>query len=99
MYYICKLYLSTLKMLKQRRLLMKTVYKNPKELATKILDLVDSYRDNLITYEKFENTMLAIIECNEDRVYKNGFMSTKLISIIGEDRKSLIDKVAEKIKR
>lgn len=78
---------------------MKTVYKNPKELATKILDLVDSYSDNLITYEKFENTMLALIESNEDRVYKNGFMSTKLISIIGEDRKLLIDKVAEKIKR
>ncbi|MDF2881432.1 MAG: ribonuclease [Clostridiaceae bacterium] len=77
---------------------MKTVYKNPKELATKIMDLVDSYRDGLITYEKFQGTMLALIENNGDRIYKNGFMSTKLISIIGEDRKLLIDEVASKLK-
>jgi uncharacterized protein (TIGR04540 family) len=82
----------------KRRLPMKTVYKNPKELATKIMDLVDSYRDGLITYEKFQGTMLALIENNGDRIYKNGFMSTKLISIIGEDRKLLIDEVASKLK-
>lgn len=76
---------------------MKAVYKNPKELATKLMDLVDTYRESLITYEEFEKTVIAIIEKNEDRVYKNGFMPTKLISIIGEDRKAIIDEVAKKI--
>ena len=73
---------------------MKAVYKNPKELATKIKDLVDNYSEGLITYEKFQQTMLAIIEKNEDRVYKNGFMPTKLIAAIGEERKVIVDKIA-----
>ncbi|QAA33123.1 TIGR04540 family protein [Clostridium manihotivorum] len=76
---------------------MKAVYKNPKELATKLLDVVDSYREGLTTYEKFESTILTLIEKNEDRIYKNGFMPVKLINIIGEDRKALIDEVASKI--
>jgi uncharacterized protein (TIGR04540 family) len=78
---------------------MKAVYRNPKELATKLMDLVDTYRDDLISYEEFEKTVTAIIERNEDRVYKNGFMPTRLISIIGEDRKAVIDQVAEKLKQ
>ncbi|MDP4145856.1 MAG: TIGR04540 family protein [Bacillota bacterium] len=78
---------------------MKAVYKNPKELATKVMDLVDSYRDGLITYEKFEATMIILIENNEDRIYKNGFMPTKLVSVIGEDRKELIDEVASKLNK
>jgi uncharacterized protein (TIGR04540 family) len=77
---------------------MKAVYKNPKELAIKIKDLVDTYREDLITYEEFEKTIIAMIEKNEDRVYKNGFMPTKLISVIGEDRKAVIDEVANKLK-
>jgi uncharacterized protein (TIGR04540 family) len=77
---------------------MKAVYKNPRELATKLIDLVDTYREGLITYENFEKTVTAIIERNEDQVYKNGFMPVKLISVIGEDRKAVIDEVAEKIK-
>ena len=76
---------------------MKATYKYPKELATKLMDLVDTYRESLISYEEFEKTVTAIIEKNEDRVYKNGFMPTKLISIIGEDRKAIIDEVAKKI--
>lgn len=72
---------------------MKVVYKNPKELATKMMDLVDTYREGLITYEEFEKTVTAMIERNDDRIYKNGFMPAKLISIIGEDRKAVIDEV------
>ena len=72
---------------------MKTIYKNPKELGTKIKDLIDTYRDSLMTHEEFQKTVIAIIEKNEDRVYKNGFMPTKLISIIGEDRKAIIDEI------
>ncbi|GFZ29850.1 ribonuclease P [Clostridium zeae] len=76
---------------------MKAVYKNPKELATKLLDVVDSYREGLTTYEKFESTILTLIEKNEDRIYKNGFMPTKLANFLGEDRKALIDEVANKL--
>lgn len=75
---------------------MKAVYKNPTELATKLIDLVDTYSEGLITREKFEQTIVAMIEKNKDRIYKNGFMPTKLISIIGEDRKAVIDEVVNK---
>jgi uncharacterized protein (TIGR04540 family) len=77
---------------------MKAVYRNPKELAIKIKDLVDNYREDLISKEEFEKNMTAIIEKNEDRVYKNGFMPTKLISVIGEERKAVIDEVFNRMK-
>lgn len=77
---------------------MRAVYRNPKELATKMKDLVDSYRDSLITYEKLEQTVIAMINANEDRVYKNGFMPAKLISVLGEERKAIIDEIAKNIK-
>ena len=50
---------------------MKAVYKNPKELGTKMKDLVDTFREGLISYEEFEKTVIAMIEKNEDRVYAN----------------------------
>lgn len=77
---------------------MKAVYRNPKELATKIKDLVDNYREDLISKEDFEKNMTAMIEKNEDRVYKNGFMPAKLISVIGEERKAVIDEVFKNMK-
>lgn len=76
---------------------MKAVYKNPKELATKLIDLVDTYREGLITEEKFESTVITLIEKNEDAIYKNGFMPVKLIKVIGEERKAFIDEVAKKL--
>jgi uncharacterized protein (TIGR04540 family) len=76
---------------------MKATYKNPKELATKVMDLVDSFTEGLITQEAFEKTMIALIQKNEGRIYKNGFMPAKLISVIGEDRKAVIDEVAGKL--
>ena len=74
---------------------MRAVYRNPKELATKLKDLVDLYQDDLLAYEKLESTIVTMIKANEDRIYKNGFMPTKLISAIGEERKSIIDKIAQ----
>ena len=76
---------------------MRTVYKNPKELGHRIKDLVDTYNDGLISYEKFEQIIIEMIEKNEDRIYKNGFMPSKLISIIGKDRKSIIEEIKSKI--
>ena len=78
---------------------MRAVYRNPKELASKIKDLVDTYLEDMITEEKFEETIIAMIERNEDRVYKNGVMPSKLISVIGEERKAVIDKVYEKMNK
>ena len=78
---------------------MRAVYRNPKELASKIKDLVDTYLEDMITEEKFEETIMAMIERNEDRVYKSGFMPSKLISVIGEDRKAIIAKVYEKMNK
>jgi uncharacterized protein (TIGR04540 family) len=78
---------------------MKAVYRNPKELAIKIKDLVDNYTESLITYEKFQQTLIALIEKNEGRVYKNGFMPIQLIRIIGEDRKAIIDEIASKLSK
>ena len=78
---------------------MRAVYRNPKELASKIKDLVDTYLEDMITEEKFEETIMGMIERNEDRVYKNGFMPSKLISVIGEERKAIIDKVYEKMNK
>lgn len=77
---------------------MRAVYRNPKELATKVKDLVDAFREGLITQEKFEKVMIEMIEKNEDRIYKNGFMPAKLISVIGEERKAIIDEVENKMK-
>lgn len=77
---------------------MKAVYKNPKELATKIMDLVDSFQEGLISYEKLQETILVMVEKNEDRIYKNGFMPIKLISTIGEERKAILDEIVLKSK-
>lgn len=75
---------------------MRAVYKNPKELGTKLIDLVDTYNEGLITYEELQKIVTIIIEKNENQVYKNGFMPAKLTNIIGEERKAVIDKIANK---
>jgi uncharacterized protein (TIGR04540 family) len=80
----------------QRRMNMKAVYKNPKELATKLIDLVDTYSEGLLSYEEFEKIILTMIEKNGGSIYKNGFMPVKLIGVIGEDRKAIIDEVVNK---
>jgi uncharacterized protein (TIGR04540 family) len=89
---------KTINFIVTKEYMMRAVYRNPKELATKMKDLVDSYRDSLITYEKLEETVIAMINANEDRVYKNGFMPAKLISVLGEERKAIIDEIAKNIK-
>jgi hypothetical protein len=77
---------------------MKLVYKNPREMATKLIDLVDTYSDGLITFDEFQKTINGMIEKNEDKIYKNGFMPARLISIIGENRKAVIDEAVKKSK-
>ncbi|WPC39409.1 TIGR04540 family protein [Clostridium sp. JS66] len=72
---------------------MRASYKNPKELASKLRDLVDTYFEGLLSYEELEKTIIAIINANGDRVYKNGFMPTKLAGILGAERVDVINKI------
>ena len=44
---------------------MRAVYKNPKELATCLKDLIDLYLDDLMTYEKLTVKILKIVDANE----------------------------------
>jgi uncharacterized protein (TIGR04540 family) len=75
---------------------MKIVYRNPKELATKVKDLVDGYFDGIIPYEKFEESINSLMEKNYDRVYKNGHILSKIVSLIGEEGEKAIDEIVQK---
>ncbi|MEG2290794.1 MAG: TIGR04540 family protein [Clostridium sp.] len=78
---------------------MRAVYRNPKELASKLKDTVDDYLDDLLSYEKLEEKVGAIIKANGERVYKeDGNMPVKLLVVLGDERKEIIDKIAESIK-
>lgn len=77
---------------------MRVKYKNPNELESKLRDLVDTYLDSLIDYEKLEKTVIAIINANGNSVYKNGFMKANLANALGDERVNIINKIAEKIK-
>ncbi|SHI64510.1 conserved hypothetical protein [Clostridium cavendishii DSM 21758] len=72
---------------------MRAVYRNPKELATCLKDLVDTYLEDLISYENFSKKVMAIVNANEGSVYKEGHMPVKLIRTLGEERAQVIDKV------
>ena len=61
---------------------MRAVYRNPRELATKLKDVIDLYLEDLLSYEKLETTVVAMIKANDDRIYKNGFMTKKLFDDI-----------------
>ena len=74
---------------------MRTVYKNPKELATFLKDPIDSYLENLITYEKLEERVKKIIDSNGERVYKNGIMSPQLAKVLGDSRIEIMNKIAK----
>ncbi len=72
---------------------MRAVYKNPKELATCLKDLIDLYLDDLMTYEKLTVKILKIVDANE--VYRNGFMENKISNVLGEQRREVINKIVE----
>ena len=74
---------------------MRKVYKNPKELASCLKDLVDLYFEDLMTYEKLEERVLKMVEANPNSVYKNGFMNNKLANVLGDLRIEVIDKIVK----
>ncbi|MGL4772994.1 MAG: TIGR04540 family protein [Clostridium sp.] len=73
---------------------MRAVYRNPRELATVLKDLVDTYHEDLLSYEKLEEKVIKIVEANG--VYKDGNMSLKVANIIGKEREEEINKIVNK---
>ncbi len=72
---------------------MRAVYRNPRELATCLKDLVDLYQDDLMSYEKLSEKVFKIVDANE--VYKNGHIERKLLVVLGEEREEIINKIVE----
>lgn len=75
---------------------MRSVYKNPKELATCLKDLVDNYLEDLISYEDLESKIMKMIEANGERIYKDGRISSKLFPYLNSERVEIIDKIVKK---
>lgn len=75
---------------------MRAVYKNPKELATCLKDIVDTYDDGLITSDAMESKLLKIIEANRDEVYKEKSMSVRISNVLGEYRTNIINEIVNK---
>lgn len=74
---------------------MRAVYRNPKELATCLKDIVDTYVDDLISYEKMEDRIMKIVEANRDAIYKEKSMSVKIANVLGDQRVDIINKVVQ----
>lgn len=75
---------------------MRAVYRNPKELATAVKDLVDEYQDDLITYDKFSQKLTKITEANEERFFKNGEIEGKIAIVLGNERAEFIKNTLKK---
>lgn len=72
---------------------MRVKYKNPKELTSKLRDLIDMYLESLLEYEKLAETVIAIVNANHDRIYKNGVISKTLSTALGEERVNIINNI------
>ena len=69
---------------------MRAVYRNPKELATAVKDLVDEFQDNLLTEDKLQEKHQKIADANEERFIKNGKVENKIANILEEERLEII---------
>lgn len=72
---------------------MRLTYKNPRELATAMKDLVDSYLDDVMEYEVLEERLKKLVASNMERVYKDGIMSSKIANVIGEERVNIVNRI------
>lgn len=70
---------------------MRTSYKNPKELASHLRDLVDLYFEDLMTYEKLTGKVVKVVEVNE--LCKNGRIPVNVEIILGEQRLETIKQI------
>lgn len=74
---------------------MRAVYRNPRELATCLKDIVDTYYDDLISYEKMSERIIKIVNANKDSIYKEKSMSSKIANVLGDKRVEIINQVVE----
>lgn len=74
---------------------MRVSYRNPKELATAVKDAIDTYLEDLMSYEDLEKKILKMIEVNEERLVKNGNVDRKVSLVLGEERVDIINKIIE----
>ena len=74
---------------------MRAVYRNPKELATCLKDIVDAHDDDLISYEKMEERIMKLVEANKEAIYKEKNMSVKIANVLGHKREEIINKVVQ----
>lgn len=74
---------------------MRAVYRNPKELATCLKDIVDTYEDDLISYEKMEERIIKIVQANKESIYKEKNMSVKIANVLGDKRVDIINKIVQ----
>ncbi|MEG2018056.1 MAG: TIGR04540 family protein [Clostridium sp.] len=75
---------------------MRTLYKNPKELGACLRDMVDVYRDDLMSYEDLSERVMKIVKANEERVFKKGgTIEVKLANILGEEREAIIKDIVK----
>ncbi|MBS5928173.1 MAG: TIGR04540 family protein [Clostridium sp.] len=72
---------------------MRVSYRNPKELATAVKDAIDTYLEDLMSYEELEKKILKMIEVNEERLVKNGNVDRKVSLVLGEERVDIINKI------
>lgn len=72
---------------------MRLTYKNPRELATAMKDLVDSYLDDVMEYEVLEERLKRLVASNMERVYKDDIMSLKIANVLGEERVNIVNKI------
>lgn len=72
---------------------MRVSYRNPKELATAVKDAIDTYLEDLMSYEELEKKILRMIEVNEERLVKNGNVDRKVSLVLGEERVEIINKI------
>ena len=72
---------------------MRKVYRNPRELATCLKDIVDNYYEDLITYDTMSDKIMKIVNANKDAVYKEKAMSVKIANVLGKERVNIIDEV------
>lgn len=72
---------------------MRVSYRNPKELATAVKDAIDTYLEDLMSYEDLEKKILKMIEVNEERLVKNGNVDRKVSLVLGEERVEIINKI------
>ena len=72
---------------------MRTVYRNPKELATCLKDLVDNYLEALISYDELKEKVTKIVSANGERVHREGRISLKLYPYLGDERVEILNKI------